>query len=190
MILKAEATDYHRNLWKKYSQNINMTFMYIELSISFALLELWLFNYLKFVRTTSLIPCNFNETLYDWLVGQVLVFFTHIFRLIDFWLSYCPNIQRCFLHYQLHKSLSVCTFPQKQLHVVQLHQNLSRMIPCLVVYLVNIFRFIEFCQCFGPLMILILKFVQTSPVIPFVKFKRNFTGLIGSSTFCEYYTSL
>jgi hypothetical protein len=52
--------------------------------------------------------CNFNETLQDWSVDQVLAHIARVFRLNDFWPSYGPLIKRCFLSVccQIRKSLS------------------------------------------------------------------------------------
>jgi hypothetical protein len=67
---------------------------------------------------------NFNKTLQDWLVGLELVYKSHISRLNDIWLSYCPRIKRWFLCCQLHQFFWITL--QKLL--VQFHQNFRGII--------------------------------------------------------------
>jgi hypothetical protein len=56
-----------------------------------------------------------------------------------------------------------------------------------VVQLINILWFIDFCQSFDTFMILILKFVCSTPVILLMQFQWNFTGLIDSSNSRAYW---
>jgi hypothetical protein len=58
----------------------------------------------------------------------------------------------------------------------------------LVVHIVSILQFNDFCQRYDPWMIF-FKFVLTTPLIPLMQFQGNFTGLIVSSSSYANYTS-
>jgi hypothetical protein len=70
--------------------------------------------------------CNFNETVQDWSVAQVLAHIAWVFWLNDFWLSYGPLIKRCFFSVLPDTQKLVRTTPHKLL--VQFCPNFTGMI--------------------------------------------------------------
>jgi hypothetical protein len=66
-----------------------------------------------------------------------------------------------------------------------IEKGVNKVKSCLVVHLIDIFRFIDFCQSDGPLMVLILDYSSFTTNAFSMKL---ITGLIGSSSIHAYYT--
>ena len=99
---------------------------------------------------------------------------------------YCLLQSTCSLPVGLSQILSGLLLRNYWCHFIQTSQEWSE--PSLVVQTVSIFKFSDFCQSYGPLIIFIFKDCPDYPSKILVQFQWKFTGLISSSSPCAFLT--